>query len=100
MTARQTSQNQRLPSSTIPQWPSLFSLPAYQQMSQMMMQPWTSLWNLPVPSFDMEEDDNHVKISAIIPGLEAVLEDAEMSLEEGVLTIDIPKKIAAKQQKD
>jgi HSP20 family molecular chaperone IbpA len=100
MTARQTSQNQKLPASTIPQWPSLFSFPAYQQMSQMMMQPWATLWNLPVPSFDMEEDDKHLKISATIPGLEAVLEDAELSLDDGVLTIDIPKKIAAKKQKD
>ena len=97
------------PPEDIPQWPSLFSWQSafnpFHEMNQIMLDsltktnPWSALLGMYGTNVDIDEDDSHVRISTTLPGLDAVLEDAELSLKDDVLVIDIPKKTAKEKHK-
>lgn len=98
-----------IPPEDIPQWPTLFSWPTafgpFHQMNQIMLDsitktnPWSTLWDLRGANVDIDEDDRHIRITTSIPGRDATLEDAELSLKDDMLIIDIPKKTARKKHK-
>jgi HSP20 family molecular chaperone IbpA len=88
----------------IPQWPSLFSWPTFNPFHQIMLDslrnnPWATLWNMQGTNVAIDEDDGHVRITTTLPGLDAALEDAELSLKDDVLVIDIPKKTMKEKHK-
>ena len=93
----------------IPQWPTLFSWQTafnpFHQMNQIMLDsltktnPWSMFMGMQSANIDIDEDDRHVRITTTLPGLDAVLEDAELSLKDDVLVIDIPKKTVGEKHK-